>query len=179
MAPSPITLARVSGRRGLFLGRDAKTYRCIRNRILGARANGQRMSGERAQNPVLANEMRPRQLTSRAGPPRSQPVHRSLSIPSGEVLILQHRYRTVKLRSERCVAADIGCRILAGMRRTKRTERVTLQCLADDGSTYVTAMTAFSTNGLATAYLPSGSYRFAVASATAVYVDITGIETTH
>ncbi len=54
---------------------------------------------------------------------------------------------------------------------------VTLQRLADDGSTYVTALTAFSANGYATVNLPSGTYQFTIATATAVYVDITSIVT--
>lgn len=55
---------------------------------------------------------------------------------------------------------------------------VTLQVLADDGSTWLTAMTAFSAAGYASAYLPSGTYRFAVATTTAVYCSVTGIATT-
>jgi hypothetical protein len=54
---------------------------------------------------------------------------------------------------------------------------VTLQRLADDGSSYVTCLTAFSANGYATVNLPSGRYQFAVATATAVYVDITSVVT--
>jgi len=52
---------------------------------------------------------------------------------------------------------------------------VTLQRLAFNGSTYVTAMTAFAADGLATQLLPPGTYKFAVATATAVYVDIVSI----
>jgi hypothetical protein len=55
---------------------------------------------------------------------------------------------------------------------------VTLQRLGDDGSTYVTVLTAFSANGYATAYPPSGTYQFAIATATGVYVNITSIVTT-
>ena len=54
---------------------------------------------------------------------------------------------------------------------------VTLQRLADDGSTYITCLTAFSANGYATANLPSGTYQFTIATATAVYVDVTSILT--
>ena len=56
---------------------------------------------------------------------------------------------------------------------------VTLQKLAGDGSTYVTCLTAFSANGYATALLPSGTYKVAIASASAVYVDITSIAEGH
>ena len=52
---------------------------------------------------------------------------------------------------------------------------VTLQKLSPDGSTYVTALTAFSADGYATVLLPSGTYKFAVATATAVYVEIASI----
>lgn len=54
---------------------------------------------------------------------------------------------------------------------------VTLQRLGDDGSTYITCLTAFSANGYATVNLPSGTYQFAIASATGVYVDITSVLT--
>lgn len=40
---------------------------------------------------------------------------------------------------------------------------VTLQILAGDGSTYLTALTAFSTDGYATIYLPPGQYRIHLA----------------
>lgn len=52
---------------------------------------------------------------------------------------------------------------------------VTLQRLAADASTYVTCLTAFTAAGYATVLLPSGSYKFAVATATGVYVDISSI----
>lgn len=52
---------------------------------------------------------------------------------------------------------------------------VTLQRLAANGSTYVTALTAFAADGLQTQILPPGTYKFAVATATAVYVDIVSI----
>ena len=51
----------------------------------------------------------------------------------------------------------------------------TLQKLAADGSTYVTCLTAFSANGYSTVNLPKGTYQLAIATATAVYVDITNI----
>jgi hypothetical protein len=54
---------------------------------------------------------------------------------------------------------------------------VTLQKLANDGSSWVTCLTAFSTDGYATVNLPGGHYRFAIATATAVYVNITAIVT--
>jgi hypothetical protein len=40
---------------------------------------------------------------------------------------------------------------------------VTLQRLGPDGSTYLTAMTAFAANGLAVADLPKGQYKVALA----------------
>lgn len=52
---------------------------------------------------------------------------------------------------------------------------VTLQKLAADGSTYVTALTAFTAAGYATVNLPSGTYRVAIATATAAYVQVTSI----
>ena len=52
---------------------------------------------------------------------------------------------------------------------------VTLQRLAADGSTYVTCLTAFTAAGYATVNLPAGTYRFTIATATAVYVDIAAI----
>lgn len=52
---------------------------------------------------------------------------------------------------------------------------VTLQRLSNDGSTWVTVLTAFAANGYANAYLTSGTYKIAVATATAVYVELTSI----
>lgn len=52
---------------------------------------------------------------------------------------------------------------------------ITLQKLAGDGSTYVTALTAFSAAGYATVNLPPGTYKIAIATASAVYVTITRI----
>lgn len=52
---------------------------------------------------------------------------------------------------------------------------ITLQRLSADGTTWVTAATAVSAAGYSTAYLSQGSYRFAVATATAVYIDLTQI----
>ena len=52
---------------------------------------------------------------------------------------------------------------------------VTLQKLAADGTTYVTCLTAFTSAGYATANLPQGDYRVAIATATAVYARITAI----
>ncbi len=55
---------------------------------------------------------------------------------------------------------------------------VTLQRLSQDGSTFITCLTAFSANGYASVNLPAGTYQLAIATATAVYADITGIVTT-
>lgn len=52
---------------------------------------------------------------------------------------------------------------------------VTLEKLSQDGTNYVEAMEAFSEDGYATVTVPSGTYRFAVATATAVYLDMTAI----
>lgn len=52
---------------------------------------------------------------------------------------------------------------------------VTLQRLAADGSTYITCLTAFTASGYATVSLPPGAYKVAVATSTAVYIDITAI----
>jgi hypothetical protein len=49
---------------------------------------------------------------------------------------------------------------------------VTLQKLAGDGSTYVTAATAFAANGYVTVDLPSGTYKLVVATATGAYVNV-------
>jgi hypothetical protein len=54
----------------------------------------------------------------------------------------------------------------------------TLQRLAADASTFVTVITAITADGYASANLPSGSYRIAVATATAVYCDVTAVVTT-
>lgn len=54
---------------------------------------------------------------------------------------------------------------------------VTLQRLAPDGTTYVTVVTAFTAAGYASANLPSGTYRLAVATATGVYADVVSIAT--
>lgn len=55
---------------------------------------------------------------------------------------------------------------------------VTLQRLSGDGSTYVTVLAAFTTAGYASVNLPSGTYRFLIATATAVFIDLYGIVTT-
>jgi hypothetical protein len=49
---------------------------------------------------------------------------------------------------------------------------VTLQRLAADGSTYATALKAFSADGSATAYVPSGAYQLTIATATDVSADL-------
>lgn len=51
----------------------------------------------------------------------------------------------------------------------------TLQRLAPDGATYVTCLTALSADGYATVNLPSGTYRLAVATATALYADLVSV----
>jgi hypothetical protein len=52
---------------------------------------------------------------------------------------------------------------------------VALQRRAADNSTYVTCLTAFTADGYATVNLPAGTYRFAVTTATAVYLELAAI----
>jgi hypothetical protein len=54
---------------------------------------------------------------------------------------------------------------------------VALQVLADDGSTWIQAQN-FTANGYASIFLPSGTYRFGVTTAAAVYCSVVGIATT-
>lgn len=54
---------------------------------------------------------------------------------------------------------------------------VTLQRLAADNTTYVTCLTAFTAAGYASVNLPNGTYRLLIATATAVYADVTSIAT--
>jgi hypothetical protein len=53
----------------------------------------------------------------------------------------------------------------------------TLQRLAADAATYVTVLTAFGADGFATVNLTPGTYRVAILTATAVYLDIVAIAT--
>lgn len=55
---------------------------------------------------------------------------------------------------------------------------VTLQRLAPDNSTYATCLTSFGANGYQSAYLPSGTYKLLVATATGIYADLVGIAET-
>lgn len=52
---------------------------------------------------------------------------------------------------------------------------VTLNRLSLDGSTFVAVLPAFAANGYGDIQLPPGTYQVAVATATAVYVQIAGI----
>lgn len=52
---------------------------------------------------------------------------------------------------------------------------VTLQILGPDGTTYLTATTAFSANGYTLLQLPPGSYKFAITTTTAVYASVTAV----
>lgn len=52
---------------------------------------------------------------------------------------------------------------------------VTLQKLSADASTYVTCLTAFTAAGYATVSLPAGTYRFTIATASAVYAEINAV----
>ncbi len=55
---------------------------------------------------------------------------------------------------------------------------VTLQRLSPDGVTYITVITALTVDGYANSNLPSGSYRLAITTATAVYCDVVATVTT-
>jgi hypothetical protein len=55
---------------------------------------------------------------------------------------------------------------------------IALQRLSPDGATYVTVITALTADGYGSANLPSGSYRLAITTATAVYCDVVAIVTT-
>ena len=52
---------------------------------------------------------------------------------------------------------------------------VTLNKLAADGTTYISTGISFSANGYLSANLPNGTYQLAIATATAVYAEITSI----
>jgi hypothetical protein len=52
---------------------------------------------------------------------------------------------------------------------------VTLDILGPDGTAWLVAATALIANGTALVDLPTGTYRFAVATATAVYASITRV----
>jgi hypothetical protein len=56
------------------------------------------------------------------------------------------------------------------------TGSVTLQRLAADGSIFATAFKAFSVDGSATAYVPSGTYQLTIDTATDVSADLAFIE---
>lgn len=55
---------------------------------------------------------------------------------------------------------------------------VVLQRLAADGVTYVPVITALTADGYVSASLPSGSYKIAITTATAVYCDVVSVVTT-
>lgn len=55
---------------------------------------------------------------------------------------------------------------------------VALQRLSPDGTTYITVITALTTDGYASANLPSGTYQLAVTTATAIYCDVVATVTT-
>lgn len=61
-----------------------------------------------------------------------------------------------------------GGRYGVGVSATWGGGTVTLQCLMPDGSTYVTAASAFLADGVAVVDLPAGMYKAAIATATAV-----------
>ncbi len=51
----------------------------------------------------------------------------------------------------------------------------TLEVLAEDGTTWVVAATAITADGTALVDLPPGVYRWAVATATALYLSLTRV----
>lgn len=55
---------------------------------------------------------------------------------------------------------------------------IALQRRASDGSTFVTVITAMTTDGYASANLPSGTYQLTITTATGVNCDITAVVTT-
>jgi microcystin-dependent protein len=55
---------------------------------------------------------------------------------------------------------------------------IVLQKLAGDGTTWVIALTAITTASFVTVYLPAGSYRLAITTATGCYVVISHIPLT-
>jgi hypothetical protein len=66
----------------------------------------------------------------------------------------------------------MGGKYMLAATATWNAGNVTLQTLAPDGSTWVPAASALTADGSTTPYLPPGQYRFAITSATAVYVSI-------
>jgi hypothetical protein len=52
---------------------------------------------------------------------------------------------------------------------------VTLQRLGPDGTTYLNVDSAYTVNGGGTYYLPPGTYKFAVVTATVVRVDVSRV----
>lgn len=93
-------------------------------------------------------------------------------------------YNTVEQQTFSNIAATTAAFTLRGGQYAVTTHAtwgggsLTLQRLAADGATYVTCLTAFSADGYATVNLPSGTYRLLIATATALYADITSIVTT-
>lgn len=51
-----------------------------------------------------------------------------------------------------------------------------LQRLMADGTTYVAVHTAMTADGYTTAYLPAGTYKIAVTTATALYANVANIQ---
>jgi len=76
------------------------------------------------------------------------------------------------------ISADTAAFVLRGGKygisatATWSAGSVTLEKLAGDGSTYVTAATAMTANDYVTVDLPPGTYKFAVATSTAVYLEL-------
>ena len=62
----------------------------------------------------------------------------------------------------------LGGRYGVGVSATFGGGSITLKTLFPDGSTYVTCLTAFTAEGVAVVDLPPGTYKFVIATATAV-----------
>lgn len=75
--------------------------------------------------------------------------------------------------SFRLVGGAYGMTVHAG---TWGGGSVTLQRLACDNSTYISVQ-SFTADGFASLNLPDGTYQFAIATATGVYVDVAPIAT--
>jgi hypothetical protein len=58
------------------------------------------------------------------------------------------------------------------------SEPQALQRLSPDGTTYVTVIPAFTAAGYTNQFLPGGTCRLTIATATAVYADVVATKTT-
>lgn len=89
-----------------------------------------------------------------------------------------HQSKTYSNISANTAAFELagGCYVIDTIATWNSTGTVTLQRLGPNQSGYLTAATAISADGVTSGLvLPPGTYRFAVATATAVYVSITRV----